>query len=81
MLWFFTRRNQALQLETRYDNTTAEYVGIIRHADGHEEVQRFKDLGTYGVWLGMFERRLLRDRWSRGGVAILADGWPDRRLV
>jgi hypothetical protein len=81
MLWFFTRRNQALQIEARYDNTTAEYVGIIRHPNGHEEVERFKDPGAYGDWLGAFERRLARDRWNRGGVEILAHGRPDRRPV
>ena len=81
MLWFFTRRNQALQIETRYDNNTAEYVGIIRRPGGDEEVRRFKDAGAYGDWLGDFETRLQKDRWRRGGVKILLDGWPDRRLV
>ena len=81
MLWFFTRRNQALQIETRYDNDTSEYVGIIRHPDGHEDVRRFTDPHAYSDWLGAFERRLLRDRWRRGGVQILPDGWPNRRLA
>ena len=81
MLWFFTRRDQALQIETRYDNNAAEYVGIIRHPGGEEEVRRFKDAGAYGDWLGAFEARLKKDQWRRGGVKILLDGWPDRRLV
>jgi hypothetical protein len=40
-----------MQIETRYDNDTGEYVGIIRHSNGHEEVQGFKDPQTYGDWL------------------------------
>jgi hypothetical protein len=81
MLWSFTRRNQALQIETRYDNKTAEYVGIIRHPDGREDVQRFSDAGAYGDWLGAFEAHLQQDQWRRGAVEILRDGWPDRRLL
>jgi hypothetical protein len=81
MLWFFTRRNQALQIETRYDNNTAEYVGIIRHPGGQEEVRRFNEAGAYGAWLGAFEASLQKDKWRRKGVRILPDGWPDRRLV
>lgn len=81
MLWFFTRRNQELQIETRYDNDTTEYVGIIRHPGGREEVRRFDDPQAYRDWLSAFERRLMKERWNRGGVEILADGWPNRRLA
>jgi hypothetical protein len=29
MLWFYTRDRDSLRLETRYDNQTLEYVGIL----------------------------------------------------
>jgi hypothetical protein len=81
MVWFFARCDQTLQIETRYDNDTSEYVGIIRHPDGHQEVQRFTDPQAYGDWLGACERGLLSDRWKRDGVEILLNGWPNRRLT
>jgi hypothetical protein len=36
MLWWFGRNEESLQLETRYDNETAEFVAIVRHPDANE---------------------------------------------
>jgi len=41
MVWLFERSDETLQLETRYDNDTSEFVAIIRYADGHEHTERF----------------------------------------
>lgn len=41
MIWFYERDKVALRLETRYDNTTAEYVAVLHHPDGRQELQRF----------------------------------------
>ncbi|SRR5216684_1419883 len=41
MLWFYERDHVSLRVETRYDNDTAEYVGILHHPDGRQETQRF----------------------------------------
>jgi hypothetical protein len=79
MIWFFTRDRDSLQLETRYDNETLEYVGIVTHPDGHRQVTRFAVLDEFRAWLETFEHGLEEEHWSRkGGPQIVADGWPDK---
>jgi hypothetical protein len=41
MLWFYTRDRDSLRLETRCDNQTLEYVGIVTHPAWHEDARRF----------------------------------------
>lgn len=43
MVWFWTRDNDTLRLETRYDNDAEGYVAILRWPDGREEIERFLD--------------------------------------
>ena len=80
MLWFFERDDESLELETRYDNETSEYVAIVRRPDGREQTERFADGSKYGAWLETFERNLERQQWVRhGGPVIMPDGWPNKR--
>jgi hypothetical protein len=82
MLWFFERRREALQLETRFDNGSAEFVVIVRYPDGREQTERFSEAEACRTWLAMFERDLERQEWARkGGPVLLPDGWPDKPLV
>ena len=79
MLWFYERDNLALRLETRYDNTTGEYLAVLHHPDGREEVQRFSRLEGFRQWLLTLEQMLVADRWTqKGPPEILPDGWPDK---
>jgi hypothetical protein len=82
MLWFFERNDESLKLELRYDNTTSEFVAIVRYPDGHERTERFTDRGAYGAWLYAFERNLEHQRWTRhpAGPVIVPYGWPNTRL-
>ena len=47
MIWFYERDNTALRLETRYDNTTAQYVAVLHHPEGRQELQRFSTLEAF----------------------------------
>ena len=79
MLWFYERDKIVLRLETRYDNTTAEYVALLHHPGGRQELLRFSTLVAFRQWLLTLEETLAADRWTQKGAPdILPDGWPDR---
>ena len=79
MLWFYARNGDSMQLETRYDNDTLEYVGILTHPDGHQEVQRFATGDDFTAWLTTLEASLTAGQWTlTGSPQILPDGWPNK---
>ena len=82
MVWLFERSDESLQIETRYDNDTSEFVAIIRHPDGHEHTERFRESDQLRAWLVTWERDLETQHWTpqAGGPVFLPDGWPDRKL-
>jgi len=78
VIWFFDRAGERLQLETRYDNATREYLLVIRHPNGRMETERFKDQDTFGARMKVMEEWLTHERWTQEGPPVLlAHGWPD----
>jgi hypothetical protein len=81
MLWFFDREDEALRLETRYDNDTSEFVAVVHYPDGQVHQKRFTDSNEFRAWLETFERNLGVQHWvARSGPLILPYGWPDKPL-
>jgi len=79
MVFFFERGATMLELETRYDNDTREYVLVMRLPEGAATTERFGDALTFRTRLQAIEDRLRADHWQRHGAAlVLPDGWPDR---
>ena len=79
MLWFYRRDNESMSLETRYDNQTLEYLGILTHPDGRRETRRFPTALAFRGWLVTLDRKLTARRWAQNGLPhILSDGWPDK---
>jgi len=82
MIWFYTRDQQSLTLETRYDNDTFEYVALVVNAHGQPETRRFKTVNEFRAWLLSFENELTSERWkTEGPPHFLADGWPHKPPV
>ena len=82
MLWFYERDTTVLRLETRYDSTTAEYVALLHHPDGRQELQRFSTLEALRQWFVALEQTLAADRWTqKGSPDILPYTWPDKPPV
>ena len=79
MVWFFERSAKVLELETRYDNETFEYVLELRAPDVAPQIERFADAAVFRTRLIALEGTLSGQRWQRNGSPIvLPDGWPDR---
>lgn len=47
MVWFWMRGGESLQLETRYDNETSEFVVTVNSPDGHNRTERYKDIEAF----------------------------------
>jgi len=79
MLWFYTRDRDSLRLETRYDNQTLEYVGILKFPNGQQDTKRFQAAMAFRDWLVSVDRHLMAAQWTQQGAPqILPDGWPDK---
>ena len=75
MLWIYKRGSESIQVETRYDNETEEYVLIFYREDGTQQPERFKDPVAFRTRLERLEKQLDRERWQSDGVRLLRDGW------
>jgi hypothetical protein len=79
MLWFFDRGAEVLEIETRYDNDTCEYVLEVRAPIDAPTSERFTDAATFQSRLLEIEQGLSGQKWRRSGPPVmLPDGWPDR---
>jgi hypothetical protein len=79
MLWFFERSDEQIEVETRFDNTTREYVVIIRRPDQKVESSRYRDPESLRIRLAELTEELESDDWlTSGPPVILPDGWPNK---
>jgi hypothetical protein len=80
MIWFWSREKQKMQLETRYDNATKEYVITIRRHDDQQQTERFADIVAFRRRLVALEKQLEDDRWIQSGTPTIdPEGFPNRR--
>jgi hypothetical protein len=81
MVWFFTRNRERMQMDTFYDNNTAEFVLRLSDSGGIRSVERFRTIAHFREGIESVERRLSADRWTQdGGPIVIPDGFPRRRL-
>jgi hypothetical protein len=76
MVWFFSKADSTLRLETTFDNRTREYVLKISWPDRPESTERFADVAAFQHRSAALERELSAGAWRQvGGPEILPDGW------
>jgi hypothetical protein len=79
MIWFWSRAKEKLQLETRFDNDTREYLLTIRYSDSRQEFERFPDVASFQQRLSSLERQLEADHWVQSGApAFDPSGFPNK---
>lgn len=79
MVWFYTRDRQSLTLETRYDNTTNEFVAVLTGLAGSPITKRFASSEAFQEWIDTIEHDLTAGKWvANGPPHILPDGWRDK---
>ena len=69
MVWFFERGGGVLELVTRYDNETAEYVLELRPAGATPTIERFRDqlIDEGVVTAAEFDRLVRPEKMIRPG--------------
>ena len=76
MIWFFARGNEAVRVETRFDNASGEYVLEIEWPNKPLEIERFRDHAAFEARVAGIEARLRTESWAQvGGPEILREGW------
>ena len=76
MVWFFARGNDSVRVETRFDNSSREYVLEVAWADRPLQTERFGDLDAFEARVRTVEQQLKAEAWAQvGQVEILEDGW------
>jgi hypothetical protein len=79
MIWFWSRAKEKLQLETRFDNDSREYVLTIRYPDNRPEFERFPDVASFQKRLTSLERQLEADHWVQAGTPSFdPSGFPKK---
>jgi hypothetical protein len=82
MVWFWTRDKDELEVETRYDNETSEFiVSVVWRNDGRRDTERFKDIEAFRARLVLLERQLeAKNSQNSGPPLLIPEGFPNRRL-
>ena len=76
MVWFYSRANDALRIETRFEEATNEYVLDVTWPGRPTETERFRDVEAFRARVLVLEARLDAERWKQvGGPQILPHGW------
>jgi hypothetical protein len=80
MLWFFDRDYEKVEVETRFDNNTLDYVLVIRWPDGREETERYADSESFSARVIALSDELKSMNWrNTGSPIVLPEGWLDKR--
>jgi hypothetical protein len=80
MVWFFTRHRERVQMDTFYDDNTAEFELRLYYPDGTQHVERFVSLPEFREGITGAEQRLFADRRAQDGHPIvIPDGFQFAR--
>ena len=75
MVWFFARGDEAVRVETRFDNLAREFILEITKPDGAVDTQRFKDRSAFQTRLETIESQLQADSWVQVSAELLPPAW------
>jgi hypothetical protein len=78
MIWLFERGDRVVQLVTRFDTDSGEYVLEMQWSDGLSETERFRDYGRFKDRILGLERQLAAEEWKQAGASpqfISGDWW------
>lgn len=79
MIWLYEKDDDAIRLETRYDNDQQQYVLTVHRSSG-SETERYERLEDFRQRLLGLEKQLADERWNRSGAPVFdPDGWPKGR--
>jgi hypothetical protein len=78
MIWLFERGDRVVQLVTRFDASSGEYVLEMQWSDGLNETERFQDYVKFKTRIIDLEQQLAAEEWKQAGESpqiIPGDWW------
>jgi len=73
---FFSRDDQYLRIETRYDNEASDYVLVVHWPDGRTQTERFSIEPQFRSRVVEFQKYIENEGWGPpGSPKIIPDGW------
>jgi hypothetical protein len=79
MIWFFSRDDEGLRIETRYDNEAEDYVVVVHWPDGRSQTERFRVESQFRTRVLELQTYIDDEGWvSARSPELLLDGWPRR---
>jgi hypothetical protein len=78
MIWLFERGDRVVQLVTRFDAGSGEYVLDLQWSDGLSETERFRDYVGFKNRIMDLEQQLAAEEWKQAGGSpqiITGDWW------
>jgi hypothetical protein len=79
MIWFWSREDEKLRLEMRYDSDLSEFVVVVEHPDGRRGTERFDNMDAFRARLVELEESLEAQDWKQSGIPQLVPEWFPRR--
>jgi hypothetical protein len=76
MIWFFSREDEQLRVETRYDNEAQDYVLVVHWPGGRTQTERFSTESQFRHRVHQLQQYIDGDGWSSSRPPeITRDGW------
>jgi hypothetical protein len=76
MIWFFSRDDEGLRIETRYDNQAEDYVVVVHWPDGRSQTERFPVESQFRSRVLELQKYIDDEGWvSARSPELILDGW------
>ena len=75
MVWFFARGDEAVRVETRFDNVAREFILEITRPDRSVDTKRFSDRAAFQTHLETIEAQLAADSFVQVSAELLPPAW------
>jgi hypothetical protein len=75
VVYIFERKNEAMQVEVRYSDSSQTFQITWRLPDGTTTQESFTGEASFRARLDEIRTELERDAWQTAGPRLLADGW------
>ena len=75
MIWFFERNQEALWIETSFDDRTTEYVINVSPIGGPSQIERYRELKEFDRRIAALRAQYQADHWHQVAPDRRPEGW------
>jgi hypothetical protein len=76
VIWFFQRAGAEMQVVTRFDQSSGDYIVEVAWPDRDKTIERYAEYEAFNRRVQRLHTELLESRWLQNGTpALISDGW------